>query len=276
MRHSSLLIAASAVLQAAALPAQSAAPFPAPARPTGQWVMKGENRMCVLSRDYSVAGRPLTLGIRTSPLGQDATVIVVDAPRRQDYADGNVAIDTGAGPGKRSWSYSFEPRSAAMRITSVYTDRATLAAAAASGRLGLRGGRLINVNFAVPAMTGALSVLRQCNEALAAQLGMPIAEQRRLATPAVPRTPLLNLFNSNDYPYEALMHDRGGQPLAMLTIDPSGAVAGCETIEKSGTDSLDARTCQVAGHAKFLPARDRAGQPMRSLYFFRVKWYVGG
>ncbi|MEO5808574.1 MAG: TonB family protein [Sphingomicrobium sp.] len=274
MRIASWLIGAACLVPLTPMLAQGIAPLPVLIQPTGKWVMKGENRMCILSRDYSVAGRPLTLGIKTVPVGEDATVIVVDAARTRREWEGTIDINGIPTPRKPNWGYSFVPRSGNIRLTSVHTKKARLDAPAASGVLALRGGKLIDVNFAVPGMKAALSVLRQCNEALAEQLGMPVAEQRRVATPAEPKTPLFMLFSPDDYPYKALMQSRGGEPLVMLVIDPAGAVKSCQVIESSGTESLDARTCLVVAHAKFSPARDKAGEPMQSLYFFWIRWLV--
>src|SRR3954471_8650405 len=84
-----------------------------------------------------------------------------------------------------------------------------------------------------------------------------------VATP--PKGDLRALFSADDYPADAVYRNQGGSSQFLLLIDEKGLVAGCHVQKPSGIPVLDAMGCQVLRRrAKFTPARDRNGKPVRS------------
>ena len=58
-----------------------------------------------------------------------------------------------------------------------------------------------------------------------------------------------------------------------LLVDETGALKDCTVDETSGIASLDAMGCLVfMERAKFTPARDAAGKPVRSVVSTSITW----
>ena len=85
-----------------------------------------------------------------------------------------------------------------------------------------------------------------------------------------------SIFKLEDYPSEASSRDQQGSGRFLLLIDERGGVAGCQVLEAS-VPALDARGCQVIRErAKFTPAVDRSGKPVRSTFVTpRITWQLG-
>jgi len=86
------------------------------------------------------------------------------------------------------------------------------------------------------------------------------------------------LFTTDDYPQEALVRDQQGTAQFLLLIGTDGKVAACHVVKASGVPSLDGMGCQaIRQRARFKPALDRNGKPVRSAYTTPpVSWRLGG
>ncbi len=63
-----------------------------------------------------------------------------------------------------------------------------------------------------------------------------------------------------DYPPEAWVADEEGSVYYSLAVDAEGGVTDCTILESSGSELLDAKTCEIAlERAQFRPATDRDG-----------------
>ncbi|HEY0596830.1 energy transducer TonB, partial [Sphingopyxis sp.] len=61
----------------------------------------------------------------------------------------------------------------------------------------------------------------------------------------------------------------------LLTIGADGNTTDCRIVGSSGFPSLDARTCELLlARATFRPAKDKAGQAVRSFYINRIRWQL--
>lgn len=80
-------------------------------------------------------------------------------------------------------------------------------------------------------------------------------------------------LNSDDYPALALRLGIGGVTGFKLSVDAAGKPSRCDIIASSGSDLLDAATCErLLTNARFTPSRDRTGKPTTSQYANRVRW----
>lgn len=80
-------------------------------------------------------------------------------------------------------------------------------------------------------------------------------------------------FSSDAYPVAALRAGESGRVVAELSLDETGKVAGCAVKVSSGSATLDAATCDLAlAKARYLPARDEAGTPIKSTVTLPVRW----
>jgi TonB family protein len=71
---------------------------------------------------------------------------------------------------------------------------------------------------------------------------------------------LVDVFNPNAYPVEALQNQEQGRTVVSIEVDAHGTATSCALIETSGSTSLDTETCMRAMTIRFRPARsgDRA------------------
>lgn len=81
------------------------------------------------------------------------------------------------------------------------------------------------------------------------------------------------LATGMDYPKDALEKDEEGRVKAWLLVGTDGRVERCGIDTSSGSAALDAQTCNLLlANARFQPARDRRGRPVRSIFYQRMNW----
>ena len=104
----------------------------------------------------------------------------------------------------------------------------------------------------------------------------PAAAQRaRTAMGPVPIGDPASWLGPDDYPPDAIRSERQGRVVAALTVDATGQVKDCRIDTSNGTESIDAKTCEVLlARARFNPATDRRGRPTSSSYKLPVRWVV--
>jgi len=78
---------------------------------------------------------------------------------------------------------------------------------------------------------------------------------------------MVSLFSNDDYPKEAMRHRWQGTVQVDLEVSPEGRVSGCRVVRSSGHAVLDKATCDIMRvRAKFIPAKDRNGDPTVDVY----------
>ena len=83
------------------------------------------------------------------------------------------------------------------------------------------------------------------------------------------------LISQDDYPPDALDANEQGTVSVRLDIDSSGKPSGCIVLSGSGSKSLDEQTCKLLlKRAKYLPGRDRQGNPVAGSVTGRVRWVL--
>ena len=92
--------------------------------------------------------------------------------------------------------------------------------------------------------------------------------------PATPRGNPGDWFPQNSYPPEAKRKGEQGRVGVRLDIDKTGRPIACVVVESSGSDSLDAATCELAlANGRFRPALGARGQPVAATYKLPgVRW----
>ena len=87
------------------------------------------------------------------------------------------------------------------------------------------------------------------------------------------RANLVSLFNSDDYPLEALRNEEQGTVTVRLQVGATGRVSSCTVTASSGSNSLDRTTCEILQRrARFAPATDSSGTPVPDVYTQRITW----
>lgn len=76
------------------------------------------------------------------------------------------------------------------------------------------------------------------------------------------------------YPGGALLRGEQGIMRMRVIVDAQGAVEQCTIIKATETERLESPACEVMKSAEFEPARDAAGQPMRSYYATSITYQI--
>lgn len=72
------------------------------------------------------------------------------------------------------------------------------------------------------------------------------------------------------YPESAYRSLQSGPLEAVALVDSTGAATACKVIVASGFGDLDAAACKAMARARYLPARDPAGNPVASFWTTRI------
>ena len=82
-------------------------------------------------------------------------------------------------------------------------------------------------------------------------------------------------ISNNDYPTKALREGRQGVVGFHLVIDEQGVPESCEVTRSSGHDDLDQATCSaLMRRARFKPATDEAGNPIKGTFSSTFRWVI--
>ena len=61
-----------------------------------------------------------------------------------------------------------------------------------------------------------------------------------------------------------------------LDVDPTGAPAGCRVLYRTNPDDFADLSCRLLmKRARFNPALDAAGKPVKSYYINNIRWVMG-
>lgn len=82
-------------------------------------------------------------------------------------------------------------------------------------------------------------------------------------------------IDERDYPRAAYESGAQGGLMTRYVIEPDGRISRCDIVESSGNAVLDDTTCRLAiKRFRFDPARDGAGNPVRSILVSRHRWGI--
>lgn len=121
-----------------------------------------------------------------------------------------------------------------------------------------------------------MRALSTCVDDLVRSWGFDPAEQSGLSRPVLPVGPRAGWLSPDDYPQDARTLGENGMVQVRLDIDESGTVVGCRVLFRTNPDKFADTTCELLRkRARFQPALDRDGRPVRSYYFHKVIWRTG-
>ena len=244
-------------------PAEAAAPTPL--SPAGAWVLDYGETQCVASRQYGTDKNPLTFAIRPAPNGANYELLVGRqryAPRFAEELDGSV--DFGRGPIK-AWLLHYGDSKKNISVHQFRISAADMAQAAAAHSVTLRSGDGTSASIALTNMPELLKGMEDCTADLRHYWNMDEPENHNVAVEV--KGDVRGIFRPTDYPADAMKLRQEGKVQFLLLIDEQGKVAGCNVVQASGIPALDGMGCQVImERAKFQPALDTRGKPIRSAY----------
>lgn len=270
--HDRLMARSACSLALAALLIASTPAAAAPLRqPVTGWVLDYGDTACTALRTYGSAAAPVTLAFRPSPNGTVVRLVVARLGRAPAPYHFPVTTNISSGQVKTT-ALRFGARDSKTETIWINFERAALEGLSRSGEIAIRGGGAIDERFAVPGIAAVLKGLDQCNADLrkywnVGGAGVPIA------THAQPLKSLAAYFSDRDYPAQAIDEHASGRTGLMMMVDETGMLRDCLVEQTSGIATLDAMAClALRRRAKFKPALDSSGKPMRSVLTGTIVW----
>ena len=255
-----------------ALVAQSPMPgSPVPLEASGPWTVEYADSMCIVGRKFGVGQREITLGFRPGPASEYIRVALwlFDDSQRYKFGASILTVDEAA-PVPALYKRGPIPIKG-MNLIQIDTTKPEIGDLAAARILHVRADNL-NLRFRLGNIAGAMKALQKCERDLLISWGMDPAALDRIETPAFHRN-IVSLFSTNDYPSSAISQGEQGTVGVHFRIAADGRASDCRVVETSGSPSLDVQTCKmIVKRARFEPARTKAGEPVPSIGFQRIRW----
>jgi TonB family protein len=92
---------------------------------------------------------------------------------------------------------------------------------------------------------------------------------------AVPKSNPNTWLGPDDYPASSIASEKEGALTVAIEVDVKGKPVGCQVTTRSGDADLDNLTCSLlTRRAEFIPAMDRTGQAISSIYSQKVTWRI--
>lgn len=257
-------------------PAVAQAPAnPMPLQPVSKWVLDYQYTQCVAERDFGSPDNPTSLAIRPAPNTKTYELLVARAGQGPKFAQElEGSVDFGNGPIK-AWllRYHTSDKKRALYIFRLPTPEMAQSRTASFVRFQAKGS--INVTVMLTSMAALMDGLQTCADDLRRYWNDGGHNDGRIAKSA--KGDVRHIFNDGDFPNEAMGRQQEGKAQFVLLIDEKGKVAACHVEKASGIPVFDAMGCQVImERAKFKPALDAKGNPIRSMYWTpEVIWRFG-
>lgn len=135
--------------------------------------------------------------------------------------------------------------------------------AASIDRLVIRNGRRI-VSFETGNMGEVFAALNQCTDALLIRWGLdPMQHRAYVPAHLLDRDELKGRIEAR-YPRPALSRREEAIVSFTVIVEVDGSVSQCMVDNATPAENLESPACQEMATARFEPARDAEGQPMRS------------
>lgn len=122
----------------------------------------------------------------------------------------------------------------------------------------------------------ALDALYRCGDNVVKEWGYDPAEQKTVTKPPEPLVPISHWLRSGDYPRVLLGNRQSGIVKFRLDVGVQGSVDGCVIISETSEQGFADITCRlISERARFSPAQNADGKPIRSYYVNSAVWISG-
>ena len=243
---------------------------PALMAPSGPWNVDFGDKMCLLVRPYG-KDRSTHLMLKPAMLGDSLEIIVTETTSEvRDPQSGKAALSIWGTPSKAE-TYFTAYSTASARLIRIWIKEDAVPLSTVRGTLQIDARPEGSHLFAIPGIENALPVLSKCLDEL--RIAYKVSSTDLASIVTEPKAEVSAIFSTEDYPYEADSEGKGGTVGVLFWIEATGRVSTCEVIESSAPPVLEKATCNVlTKRAKYSPARDAAGRPLRAPSFTRVRW----
>jgi TonB family protein len=240
------------------------------------WDLDYGKTQCIASRKYGNAADPVTLAIRPSPNGDTYEILIGQKYRASEpITEEDATVDFGNGAIK-ALALFYQTPGKVFDVHQFRISAADMAQARSAKGVTLHIAGSADFAFELALMPQLLDGLQACTADLQRYWNADGDKNGSIAKPA--RGDVRSIFSSDDYPGLALSRGQEGAGQYMLLIDETGKVAGCQVLLATGVPVLDVMACNVIQkRAKFTPARDSKGEPVRDTVVTpKIVWQLGG
>lgn len=125
-------------------------------------------------------------------------------------------------------------------------------------------------------MDAPMAAMRTCLDDLQRFWGFDPKVEAGLTRRAAPTGNPGSWIGTSDFPNKALMAGNNGYVRFRLDVDAAGQVTGCRILFRTKPDEFADHSCRLLmKRAKFIPALDAAGKPVKSYYISQIRWQSG-
>jgi len=259
------------------LAAMFLAAWPPPSNPVlaplGKWQVDYDVEQCAASRQFGDARDPVTFMIKPSPTSDVVQLLLLMKGFESSARQLDAVVTLGDAPPVKvsQLNYGLQVRT---RLINLAADEASPLSRANKV---VWQGRGADVELETGSLQRVMTTLEDCRKKLRDFWNISPERAQMVKQGPAPAKPIVTLFTSGHYPAQALRAGDSGTTSVMTLVDENGLVRECMIDQTSGYATLDAQTCIVIrNHARFQPALDHHGKPVRSYYGQRVRWEMPG
>jgi TonB family protein len=231
-------------------------------QPVKAWSLDYSPTQCAELRDYGDPTKPVILGIIPAPNGESyELVLVYRSPHPDGIEEVHGSVDFGSGP-ISALVLRYGSKDGKLTLYRYRISAAEMQQARSAKAVALQSAYM-DTSFELDQASEVLEGLQRCTADLMRYWNYDGEKQGSIAVPS--KGDVRSIFSSFDYPRDAAAKGEQGTTQYLLLVDEKGRVAGCHVLIATGIPTLDSRGCIVLlARARFTPARDASGKPVRS------------
>lgn len=221
------------------------------------------------THEYKVDGHDWIIGIEPKPTTEQTSLFLLAPFGASDLRQAQVRIG-GVPIASRTQLDVSDP--SGRRLYKVSLTQAELARLSSNGSLQIDD-QGQTTSFPVANVGGVQQHLAGCVQTLLSNWGLPPEKQLSVATfPQMDRDATTYIRPQD----RTSVHIRPGMnstATVVVQVQSTGEARDCVVIHSTGDAYLDSRTCQIfVEGARYRPARDRSGQPIKAPLVATMKW----
>ena len=234
-----------------------------------QWQIHVGDDRCIATHKYQVAGQEWVVGLEPRPTTGETSLMLVAPTNMSDLRQAH--LRTADAPVASGLSLDVSDPSG-HHLYSARLTSAEMARLSSAGSLQLEDqGRI--TDFALTNAAQVQQYLDSCVRQLLTDWGLSADQQAELSSfPAMTGEPA-DYVRPEDQAAVRLRPGMNARATVLVKVETSGEAHECTVIHSTGDAYLDARTCKIfVERARYVPARDRSGRPVRAPLVANMTW----
>jgi TonB family protein len=239
-------------------------------QPAGKWTVDFGDDRCVAYRGFGNSKNPVHLLLKPSPVGDVLQLQIAEKGINRPGTQEKVSVALGSEAPVLMLQLQYGSNGQSVRMINLSKEQASRLSAATTLRWSERGKQY---DLALGPMAKLLDTVEKCKNLLADHWNATLTKRMALKEAPSMDKPIMSLFSTNDYPWDAVKKGQSGLAHVVVLVDENGRMADCTLIATSGIAVLDAQTCIILrNRGKFKPAIGADGKPTRGTFHQRVNW----